>query len=117
MSNLEKLKFMLSMAVADGSISREELRLFSHRALEWGVSDSEFERLLDEAARDEAPLPEIPQDKAAANDLLKELVFMMAADGQIHNTERQMFAVIAAQMNVNESDLNGIIDQAIAEQS
>ena len=91
--------------------------MFSHRALEWGVSDDQFEAMIDEAANGAAPLPEIPQDRAAAHELLKQLVFMMAADGEMHDSERQMFAVIAAQMNVNESELNGIIDRAIAEQS
>ncbi len=116
MSDLEKLKFMLTMAVADGSITREELRLFSHRALQWGVSDDEFAALIEEAARGDAPMPEIPEGREACESLLKELVYMMAADGKLQDAERQMFAVIAAQMHVNESELNQIIDRAIAEQ-
>lgn len=113
---LDKLRFMLTMATADGSITAEELRLFSHRSLEWGVSDDEFEALLDEAAQDETATPSVPEDQEERYALLKELVYMMAADGQMHRTERQMFAGIAAQMNISENELNGVIDSAIADQ-
>ena len=117
MTNLEKLRFLLTMATADGSISSQELQLFAHRAMEWGITDDEFENILDEAVKNVTPLPEIPKDAETRSGLLRELVYMMAADGQMHSTERQLFAVIAAQMDVTEAELNGIIDAAIADRS
>ena len=117
MTNIEKLRFMLTMASADGSIASQELQLFAHRAMEWGISDDEFEDILDQAVKKTTPLPDIPTDTETRFGLLRELVHMMAADGQMHRTERQLFAVIAAQMNVSESELNSIIDAAIADRS
>ena len=117
MTNTEKLRFMLTMAAADGSISIEELQLFAHRAMEWGISDDQFEDVLDDAVKNKSSLPEIPNDAEARFGLLRELVHMMAADGQLHQRERHLFAAIAAQMDVSESELNDIIDAAIADRS
>lgn len=117
MSNLEKLRFLLSIATADGAITSEELRFFSHRALEWGITDDEFEQVLDEAGSDHPPALQIPDDIQLRADLLKEMILMMAADGQLHQTERSMFASVAAKMEIDEIALNSIIDEVIAENS
>ena len=100
MSNKEKLRYLLAMAMADGGVKIEELRLLGDRAILWGTTDDEFEALLEEAARGVSTF-EMPRDVPQRHELIKELVRMMAADGVLHPHERRMFAAIAAQMEVD----------------
>ena len=73
--------------------------------------------MLDEAGSDHPPELQIPDDVQMRAELLKEMILMMAADGQLHQTERKMFALIAAKMDIDEVALNSIIDEVIAENS
>lgn len=116
MSHKENLRHLVVMAAADGSVTTQELRLLGDRAIEWGITDDEFEAILDEAAQGDVEL-EIPQDDAQRRTLLSELVLMMAADGKLHQHEKKLFAVIASSMGISEAALNEVIDRAIAEGS
>ena len=112
MPRLDLLRHLLTMAAADGSISTEELRLLASRALEWGISDDEFEQVLDEATETPVDLV-LPEGRENRLALLKELVQMMAADGKLHEREKRLFSVVAAQMAVSTEELNQVIDAAI----
>ena len=112
MKNLPILRTMLTMALADGGISREELRLLTHRAIQWGFSDAEFESLLDENPEQGSAL-EIPADPVERKELLKQLVLMMGADGKLEPQEKRLFAVVAARLGISGDELHSIIDSAI----
>ena len=114
MSHKEKLRHLVVMAAADGSVATEELRLLGDRAIQWGITDDEFERILDEAMQANVEL-QIPQGDADRRALLSELVRMMAADGKLHDHEKNLFAVIASKMDISDAVLNEVIDRTIAE--
>ena len=112
MKNLPILRTMLTMALADGGISREELRLLTQRAIQWGFTDTEFESLLDENPEQGSTLG-IPDDPAERMELLKQLVLMMGADGKLEPQEKRLFAIVAARLGVSGDELHTIIDSAI----
>lgn len=116
MSHKQNLRHLVVMAAADGSVALEELRLLGDRAVQWGITDDEFEAILDEAVQGDIEL-EIPKDDAERLSLLSELVRMMAADGRLDDHEKKLFAVIASSMNLSDATLNEVIDRAIAEGS
>jgi DnaJ-domain-containing protein 1 len=110
----ENLRHLVVMAAADGRVTIGELRLLGDRAVQWGITDDEFEAILDEAIQGSVEL-EIPQNEAERRALLSELVRMMAADGKLHAYEKKLFAVVASNMNISETALNEVIDRTIAE--
>lgn len=116
MENKELLRNLLVMAVADGSISQSEMQLLADRCTQWGVNDEEFSEMLGAALSDHAELT-LPPDASSREDLLRELVPMMAADGQLARREKILFASAAAIMEISPDRLNAIIDEALKEQS
>lgn len=111
----ELLRNLLVMAAADGSISQGEMELLADRCTQWGVTDDEFADMIELAVGGKAEL-HIPPDLKDRESLLHEFVHMMAADGQLAETEKHLFAAAAAIMRVSSARLNAIIDRALGEQ-
>lgn len=113
MHRKEAMRYLVTMAAADGAIDREELMLLTDRALQWGVTDDEFEAILDEAAsgNTELILPTSLDDKF---QILTSLIDMMAADGHVTDQEKWLFAQLAIGMNISNDQVEQIIDTALA---
>lgn len=114
MNALDSFRNLLIVAMADGKMSEAELRLLSHRAAEWGVTDDQFEDVLEEALQGRANLS-LPEDPEQRIEMLKEMIRMMAADGQLSETEKQLFAVVSVVLNIDAMQLNTLIDEVLAE--
>ena len=56
MNQADLFRNLLLMAAIDGRMSEAELRLLSHRAAEWGITDEEFERAIQDAIDGNAEL-------------------------------------------------------------
>ncbi len=106
-----RLKFLIVMAASDGGLSEEELAMLSQRARAWGISLDEFEQIVNDATGDDIELA-IPNSQEERLSLLTELVRMMGADGKLHQNEKELFALIAARMEISEADVNRAIDIA-----
>jgi uncharacterized tellurite resistance protein B-like protein len=113
MHRKEYLRYLLIMAAADGGLSREELQLLTDRAIRWGVTDEEFEVLLDEATSGSTELM-LPPTAHERFKILRELIWMMGADGHIGDHEKCLFAQLCSRMNISPTEVNQIIDEAIA---
>ncbi|MDA0658162.1 MAG: TerB family tellurite resistance protein [Planctomycetota bacterium] len=107
------LKNLLAMAASDGAIHQGEMSLLADRCTQWGVSDDEFGEMLELATNGKLAL-QIPPEPSDRETLLRELVHMMAADGQLADTEKHLFATAAAVMKITPARLDQIIDQAIS---
>lgn len=114
MRTKDRMRFLLVLASADGGFSREELRMLADRALEWGLSDDQFESLLDEAMSGTTELV-LPKTQEERFQLVKEMIQMMAADGRMDSYEKAIFATVAARMKLSDEDLNQLIDSALKE--
>jgi uncharacterized tellurite resistance protein B-like protein len=112
MNRFEELKNLLVMAAADGRFSSDEIQFLSLRAYRWGVEEEQFMEALEYAASDEAEI-NIPESKADRLELLTELMLMMAADGKLEETEKQLFARAAARMEISDDELNKAIDSLL----
>ena len=110
----DKFRFLLSMAAADESIAREELRMLARRALAWGITDDQFQALVEEAIRGDAELA-TPANVEERTAILADMIRMMGADGRLDEREKQLFAQIAARTDLDTNQLHEIIDTAIIE--
>ncbi len=116
MSPLDRIRHLLAMAAADSRMNEAELGFLSERAVELGVEEEEFHRALQDAIKGDIQLA-IPNSEAERRALLKDLIMMMAADGEIQDREKELFASIAATMDLDTESLHQVIDATIAENS
>ena len=110
----QRLRDLLVMAASDGSFSSEEIAFLTLRANRIGMSEEEFSDALTYASSAEAEV-EIPADGKACKELLKDLLIIMAADADLSDPEKQLFARVAAKMNIEVEEIDTIIDKLLRE--
>jgi uncharacterized tellurite resistance protein B-like protein len=112
MNQLKKFKNLLVMAMADGGISEREIKFLSERRERWGLSDSQFAEAVQFALNNPGQL-EIPQRRSERIEMLQDLIRTMAADGQLSEVEKRVFATAAAVMEISSDDVNRLIDDLL----
>ena len=112
MERFEIFKDLMIMAAADRKFSDVEVEFLTVRANRWGLTDKQFEEALRIATSGEAQLV-IPETREERINLLRELLQVMAADGELAPVEKQLFADAAARMAISQADLNEIIDDLL----
>jgi uncharacterized tellurite resistance protein B-like protein len=106
----EQLRNLVVMAVADGSLGEDELKLLAHRCAELGLDEEELRSAVAFALSEEAAL-RLPTEVEEQEALLADLIRMMAADGKLAETEKRLFALAAAKMNFDAEQINRLIDR------
>ena len=114
MTPMEQFQHLLNMAAADQRMNEAELGFLSQRASELGIREDEFHNALQRAIEGANELP-VPTGAAARRTLLKDLIRMMAADGVMDKREKELFAHVAAVMEIETEELHRIIDATLAE--
>ena len=112
MERFEIFKDLMIMAAADRKFTDQEVEFLTLRADRWGLTDQQFEEALRSATSGDAQLV-IPETRDERINLLRELLEVMAADGELAPLEKQLFAGAAAKMEISEAELNDIIDQLL----
>ena len=62
MDRLDSFRNLIIMAASDGRMAEAELRLLSHRATEWGITDDQFEDAIEASSRHEASLARLQEE-------------------------------------------------------
>lgn len=114
MESKEAFRNLLIMAAIDGRMTVSELRLLSHRAMEWGIDDDDFEAALEEAQRGDSELA-LPLNPRQALAMLRDMLRVMAADGQVAETEKNLFAIASSAMGVQPRDVDRLINEVLRE--
>ncbi len=112
MTQAEMFRNLLLMAAVDGRMAESELRLLSDRATEWGISDEEFEAAIQQAIQGTAEFT-IPRDRDERADLIKEMICMMAADGQLASEQKELLAFATTILGISPLELNNLIDRLL----
>jgi len=112
MKHLDHLKNLVIMASADGSLSEGEIALLVDRCSEMGLNDEDLGKAVSYALSDEASL-RLPTEKNEQIAMLSDLVRIMAADGTLSEVEKRLFALAAAKMGIEKSELDDLIDQLV----
>jgi uncharacterized tellurite resistance protein B-like protein len=112
MQQLDHLKNLVVMAAADGSLAEQEIALLIDRCAELGLKEEDLEKAISFALSGEAKL-KFPVDRMEQNQMLSDLIRMMAADGKLSEVEKRLFALAAAKMGVERAELNAIIDRLV----
>lgn len=112
MHHLDHLKNLVIMAAADGSLSEREIALLVDRCGEMGLQDADLGKAVAFALSDQAAL-KLPTEKQEQLQMLEDLIKVMAADGELSELEKRLFALAAAKMNIDKNDLDQLIDQLL----
>lgn len=115
MQHLDHLKNLVIMAAADRSLSEQEIALLVDRCSELGLEEEDLEKAIAFALSGEAKL-RFPVDRAEQNQMLNDLMRMMAADGKLVEVEKRLFALAAAKMGIEQSELDVLIDKLVSRQ-
>lgn len=112
MHQLDHLKNLVVMASADGSLTEQEIALLIDRCSELGLAEEDLEAAISFAMSGHAKL-KFPVDRLEQNQMLTDLIRMMAADGKLSEVEKRLFALAAAKMGVERVELDAIIDRLV----
>lgn len=109
---IRKLRNLVVMAMADGTIGEREVAFVAERCHELGLGESELNHAIRFGLGDDAAL-ELPIDPAEREELMIDLVRMMAADGVLDENEKRLFALAAAKMEMSSEQLNQLLDKTL----
>lgn len=106
------LRNLIVMAFADGQLGEREVNLAADRCVELGLTDRELFDAMKYGLSDEAAL-ELPPDASERESLMQDLIRMMAADGQLIESEKRLFALAAARMGLGIDDVDRLIKKTL----
>lgn len=109
----KQLRNLVVMALADGSIGQREVELVADRCLELGLGQDELQSAIAYGLGDDASL-DLPVSESEREELLIDLIRMMAADGYLAEAEKRLFALAAAHVNITGERLQRLISDVVA---
>lgn len=112
MDKFDQLKNLAVMSAADGSLSENEIALLVDRCHELGLSEEHLEKAIAFALSRTATMA-LPTNVAEQEVVLEDLIRMMAADGQLAESEKRLFALSAAKMGFPPEKLDALIDRLV----
>ena len=114
MDRVELFHNLVNLAAADGKFTDEEIQFLVTRAEAWDVSHDEFETAMAGLSAGEIQIT-VPDSHPDRVELLKEMIRLMAADGELAETEKRLCAMASANMDINYPQFEQILDEVIAE--
>lgn len=113
---IELFRNLVNMAAADKKFTDEEVQFLAKRAERWEISQDEFESTIAGIAEGglDLHLPESHDDRVT---LMKEMIRLMAADGEIADMERHLCALASSKMDFTGKQFEEILQSVIDEVS
>ena len=107
-----QLRNLVVMALADGSLGEREVHLVADRCADLGLDEHDLQKAVEFGLGDNAAL-ELPTEVGDRNELMRDLICMMAADGKLEEGEKRLFALAAAKMSISSTEVDRLIDEAM----
>ena len=114
MDKVELFHSLVNLAAIDNKFTDEEIQFLVNRAEEWNIPSDEFETAIAgiSAGELEVKIPDGFEDRVV---MLKEMVRLMAADGELAEMEKRMCAYASGRMDFTPQQFAQILDEVIAE--
>ena len=114
MNKIELFHSLVNLAASDNKFTDEEVRFLVQRAEQWNISSDEFETAVAgiSTGEIEVKIPESFEDKVL---MLKEMIRLMAIDGELAETEKRLCAYASGQMEFSSAQFAQILDEVIEE--
>ncbi len=108
----QQLRNLVVMAFADGQLGEREVHLVADRCAELGLNEHDLQKAIEYGLGDDAAI-ELPETPRERDELLKDMIRMMAADGRLEEGEKRLFALAAAKMQMTNADVERLIDETL----
>jgi uncharacterized tellurite resistance protein B-like protein len=112
MDKVELFHNLVNLAAVDGKFTQEEVDFLVNRAQVWGIPSDEFETALAGISEGniEIKIPESLEDRV---HLMREMIKLMASDGELAETEKTLCATASARMDFTIDEFNQIFQDVI----
>ena len=112
MNNKQRLfANLVNLAAVDGKFTEEEIQFLVMRAEVWGIPTDEFETAL-AGLHNEVQLS-LPESREERIEMLREMIRLMAADGELAETEMGLCAAASASMEISSDEFAAIVDSLL----
>ena len=112
MSKVDLFSNLVLLASADGKFTEEEITYLAQKAETWNISSDDVETALAGASTGEAEII-IPENRAERTELLKEMIRLMAVDGNLADVEKRICATASAAMDFNGIEFDNILQSVL----
>ena len=114
MNQLELFHSLVNLAAVDNKFTDKEIQFLAERAEKWNISSDEFETAIAGISTGEleVKIPDSFEDRVV---MLKEMVRLMAVDGELAETEKRLCAYASGRMEFTTRQFTHILDEVIAE--
>jgi uncharacterized tellurite resistance protein B-like protein len=113
MDKLELFSNLVNLAAADNRFMEEEVRFLVQRADRWGISNDEFETIMAGISAGGIQL-KIPESHENRVELLKEMIRLMAVDGELAEIEKEICARASNKMDFTSNQFKAIVDELVS---
>ncbi len=113
--HIELFHNLVNLAASDGKFSEEEVQYLAQRAERWEIPSEELESAVAGIAQGhfEVNLPEKHDDRVS---LMKEMIRLMAVDGELADMEKYICSLASAKMDFTGKQFDEIVQSVILEQ-
>jgi uncharacterized tellurite resistance protein B-like protein len=114
MDHVELFHNLVNLAAVDSKFSDQEINFLVDRANLWGIPNEEFETAMAGISTGEIQvnIPDSHEDRVM---LMKEMLRLMAVDGEIADTEKRMCATVSGRMDFTSLQFSEILNEVINE--
>lgn len=114
MNQLELFHSLVNLAAVDNKFTDKEIQFLAERAEKWNISSDEFETAIAGISTGEleVKIPDSFEDRVV---MLKEMVRLIAVDGELAETEKRLCAYASGRMDFTTRQFTQILDEVIAE--
>ena len=114
MEKLDIFHSLVNLAAVDSKFTEEEVAFLVQRAEAWGIPMDEFETALAGVSTGQIEI-KIPESHADRVTLLKDMIRLMAIDGDMAETEKQLCAHASGQMDFTNQQFAELLEEVLAE--
>lgn len=107
--SLDRFRFMAGVAVVDGKLDAAETAVLLKAAQELGVALDQAKAVLRELQDGAKASLKVPKDPAERAKLFRQLVDLVAADGEVDASELAFFQKIAPKFHLNELEVEDLL--------
>ena len=114
MEKLEIFHSLVNLAAVDRKFTDEEISFLVSRAEAWDIPTAEFETAIAGISEGTVEVS-IPEEHADRVLLLKEMLRLIAVDGELADSEKSICAQAAGRMDFTSQQFATILEEVIAE--
>ena len=114
MNKIELFHSLVNLAAIDNKFTDEEVQFLVQRAEQWNIPSEEFETAIAGISTGEIEV-KIPDSFENRVLMLKEMIRLMAVDGELAETEKRLCAYASGRMEFSNAQFSQILDEVIEE--